>query len=496
MYLRAIPFHPTRSNRVRSRRRFWLALIILVTVAASCTGDGNRRAGRPSDSNSPSTAVQGNPSSPSGRGGGADQRSAASTLAATLTTRPPLADAVHTVEEVLANAGVATRDNDQVRRAAIVPAAPQYVSRTEVLHLALDDRTSGSRGRFSLVDVAAMLGDFGWPFGDDSPAVTQLDEMIREMVRWSQNNSDLSESFAGRYLLERVRRRDPNVDLAADARPSEIHFDSLDILVLTAFFDRGVTPSPSDPSGPTGKPAALDPCSQFRSSLGIAIGDLSHATANEVRRRLVDLATKKAGAQGAPGSFGDAIQALRVLDRLVRLFTLYSTASITIDVLSDNPIHKPTGELFAAFKARVGVSEEEWQIYVADRDQETVRAETALSDCLDQLGLPSPPGLGRIAAALSGWRVEWRAVQGMPEHAVIEAENSDFDLKGQYQHDVKRISEYTGETKPLIVRIKPERREDHEGNAPELSTLVTVRADLETSARPSLQTLIGAAEGA
>jgi hypothetical protein len=58
----------------------------------------------------------------------------------------------------------------------------------------------------------------------------------------------------------------------------------------------------------------------------------------------------------------------------------------------------------------------------------------------------------------------------MPEHAVIEAENSDFDLKGQYQHNVKRISDYTGETKPLIVRIKPERREDHEGNAPELST--------------------------
>jgi len=319
--------------------------------------------------------------------------------------------------------------------------------------------------------------------------------MIREMVRWSQNNSDLPESFAGRYLQERVRRRDPNVNLAAGAPPSEIHFNSLDILVLTAFFDRGVTPSSSDTSGPSGKPAALDPCSQFRSSLGIAGGDLSHATVNEVRRRLVELATKKAGAQGAPGSFGDAIQALRVLDRLVRLFTLYSTASITIDVLSDNPIHKPTSEVFGAFKARVGVSEEEWQSYVADRDQETVRAETALSDCLDQLGLPAPPGLGRIAAALAGWRVEWRAVQGMPEHAVIEAENSDFDLKGQYQHNVKRISDYTGETKPLIVRIKPERREDHEGNAPQLTTPVTVRADLETSARPSLQTLISAARG-
>jgi hypothetical protein len=168
---------------------------------------------------------------------------------------------------------------------------------------------------------------------------------------------------------------------------------------------------------------------------------------------------------------------------------------VSVDVLSDNPIHKPVEhEELVGFMAQAGIDPEAWSEYAQDRSPQEIDYTTAMTDCMNQLGLPAPASVGTIASLIDSWWVEWSVVTGSPDLATINASESVFDLPGQFQHRVRRTSDIGGEAGPLIMNLSEETEEEHTQGVKVVDPLV-VRAELETSIRPNLQTFINGARG-
>lgn len=414
------------------------------------------------------------------------------------------AETVEAVQIVLARAGLPTAGSPH---AAVNPVASGHVDVPDLVRLALDVR-QGASGGLTVSKVAQVLQSFGWQFKDQP----SRDEQVKTLLTaWAANQGGTEDplTFGGAFLNEMAKQRglpagleDPGWD------PAAVRLSLLELLVWTSSFDRvdnarAATASPSAPAGgpstgPSAEPRkavrplfAPDPCAEFRKSLGSA-GPFAHVGANELRRRLVRAAMKDA----PNGSrFGDTLTALRMLDRLARLLLLYRSAAISIEALSEDPIHKPVEERkFVGFRATAGISDDAWREYTMGRSQQELDYSEAVRGCMDQLGLPAPPSVGTIAAAISGWSVEWAVIEGSPRLATINASDSDFDYPGQFQHKLHPTSENQGQTPVMVMDLDQETQATHDHGLAGSGQL-TVQAQLETSAPPSLKTFTDGARG-
>ncbi len=279
----------------------------------------------------------------------------------------------------------------------------------------------------------------------------------------------------------------------------------LEARILAASLERYDPGSvPFDWSGGLAVPLAetAAPCTELRREWGVGGGDAVHLIANQERRKAIREALRRAGVDADDvEAIQLALGVTRILDRLYRLVVLYGHANIWIATLSDNPVHKPkAGEADkrATFKAYVGIDDAEWQEFLQKRGGEgMVEAERALRDCLDFLGLPGMETVGTLPRSIPGWRVEWSTVAGAPEHAVVMPWESRFDMPGQYQHNVVLVpgKVHQAETTGTYV-LKLQREPDHpEQGWVERAAEVVVKAELETSSRPSVQTFVSAGQG-
>lgn len=427
------------------------------------------------------------------------------TLASGIVGAGDLKQAVAATQQALAAGGIATRDAEKVRVAAVAPASTMAASPAETFLLASEARNRATAGRLTLAELGDMLRDFGWPFQNDSPPGEQLARFLSVWVGEAQRGPGVPQNFTPLFLAELARRQTPPIDLAAGGyAPEELRFSLLELHLFAAAFDRDI-------AGNKGKRAesgggwpfvsvayAAGPCSAAKDWVS-AFGDIGKAGAEVGNIALGEGASEAIGAGvekiGLNGdTFGDAMTALGIAARLFKLVSLYSDGQVEVKVESENPLHKalPNEEdKFSAFTARAGVSDKDWQAYKdAFTSDAIVRG---LRDCAGLAGLPVLPDLGDLAKEAEGWRVEWRLVEGSPEHALISTDPNMFNSnKGQLEMDLKRDGKYSASA-TLVVNITPETGNAHTGK--ELSALVTAKAEVETSSPPGLGTIVNAFKG-
>lgn len=429
----------------------------------------------------------------------------AAELAQRIVEAPSLWEAVRATEEALAQTGIATAREGTTYQDAVAPIAATRATPAETLAMAMEARDKETTSHLTLAEFAQILADLGWPFRADASPGAQLVEFLGAWHAEALKSPNDPYNFPPLFLAAMGTYQSPPVDLASGAaRAEDVRLTMLEARILAASLERYDPGSvPFDWSG--GLAVPLDetaaPCSEMRREWGVGGGDAAHVVANQARRKAVSEALRRAGVEADDRrTFGQALGVLRILDRLYRLVVLYGHATIWIAVLSDNPVHKPQpdeADKLAAFKAYVGIDDAEWQEYLQKRGEDAVQAERMVRDCLDFLGLPWPETVGSLARSIGGWRVEWSAVKGMPEHAVIMPWESGFDMPGQYQHNVALVpgKVHQAETTGSYV-IKLQQEPDHPAEGwVERTAEVVVEAELETSSRPSVQTFVSAGQG-
>lgn len=404
-----------------------------------------------------------------------------------------LEQAVEKTRQTLARAGIGVRSASKVYVQPVEPATGGYLTPAEVTGIAAAYRNSATNITWD--QLAAMLKDFGFPFKAGTDPPTQLWNLLHELRMQQAASPDDPRLFTATYLMESLYW------------PNSGKLSPLDLLVFTSHFDRFSTvESEKQTTGPTSSPQALlrppgivpigstspapDPCQTVRSRFGPAGDELTGVVLDVHFDKIMEKLFGKDSVQAK------AVEATELVNTLARLLALYTTSTLQIEFMSDNPVHKGVAaDQLAAAKAVAGISEEAWKKFTEGRDKEEVVHDSAVLECLAKLGLPAPADLGNIAATIDKWHVEWKRGVGMPQYAEINFDETEFDFPGQLQMKVSAVNEHLGETKPLFLDIVREKKIDHEGGGEELEAYVWVGAELETSERPALQTFVQGAQG-
>jgi len=223
------------------------------------------------------------------------------------------------------------------------------------------------------VELGQMLADFGWPFLDDSTPGEQIVAMLEELVLGAQALPDDPNSFTPLFLQHMAQGEDPAVDLSTgDATPVSVHFNLLELRLLSAVFERQ-TVYPSQPQSGLA-PAANEPCSDAKKVLdgvyGPFGGQIQGLLQSEAGPTFVEKALEKAGAtKGTTGKVGNALGALAIVSKIWKLVDFFASQHVDVKIIDgSNRLHKPLdteADVERTFDATAGVSEEDWKAYEA-----------------------------------------------------------------------------------------------------------------------------------
>ena len=449
----------------------------------------------------------------------------AAALARTITQEgSSLIQSFEAVQEALARGGIATVDVNGVYVAAYPPVSPMPDTHPDILALTLEARNHAYR--MTVDDLAGTLKELGWPFRPDSSPGEQLVSFLAAWVDAANDNPSDPQSFTPLFLAEMAQQQVPLVDLSSGlADPSQVHISLLELALFSAAFDR-IMIFPQSSISPLGavrlpglnrmsvpRPLADDdPCTKYKSifygplatlilpePLGEQLGDFGISySVGEILGKLVD----KMGMSGE--DFGKAMASVNILARISRLIELYSSLSVSVSVVGDNPVHKPLEgepEKEVTFDATVGVSDEDWSAYQQKYGEIGMAVDRIARDCLGVLGIPTFANTGDITKAVEGFNVEWRIASGSPEHAYDAAEEvqdqgCSYHL-GRLRCQVMPVSDHSAKSSYILNVIQskpPETQAVHAGGVLEDST-VEACAAVDASEAPSLSTFINGAMG-
>ncbi|HCC79261.1 MAG: hypothetical protein A2X25_15540 [Chloroflexi bacterium GWB2_49_20] len=431
------------------------------------------------------------------------------------------------VQEALARAGIATVDVNGVYVAAYLPASPMPDTHPDVLTLTLEARDRENSYRMTVDEFAQALSDLGWPFSPDSSQGEQLIDFLAMWISAAGENPSESQSFTPLFMAEMAQHQIPAVDLSSgEADPSQAQLSLLELQLFSAAFDRiMIFPQTSIPPSSGGAHLASlsvmktnstlaqeDPCSKYKK---IFYGPLSTLVLPQaIGQQLSDFGItysvgealgkvmEKYGMSGE--QFGKTMAAVNVFARISKLIEIYSSLSVTVTVVGDNPVHKPLeGEpnLEVEFDAKVGVSDEDWKNYEQKYGEFGTAASRIAHDCLSTLGIPTLANTGDIAKAVEGFAVEWRITSGSPENgydsdADLQDQNCSYHL-GRLRCKLVSISDHSAKSSfrvDVIQSKPPETQAVHESGVLESSNM-KVCAAVDASEAPSLSTFINGAMG-
>ena len=355
-------------------------------------------------------------------------------------TGPDLHRAAAATQEVLARAGVATREGKRTYRKAAAPAASSTATRYEELNLALDARDQAYGGRVNLASFGQTLAAMkAFKLRGRLPGMA-LRDFMTTWVRGAAKRPGRVESFAPLLLAEMARRQQPPLDLAAGAYdPATLRFSLLEMDVITAALDRWPAGARHPRKGGKPKARAADApgpanCSeaikeyigkvvpgydQIESSAISAIGGEAIAAA------LAALITNKNGADPAnvfksnKGAIANALSVLNTLMRIQKLVALYAGVDIKVKVPTPS-IEKPEAQQNypagaaqygdGVFEAEVGLSPEAEKAYRNEVDSLGAafrQMRKAINDCAGAVGLPVPSFADDVAEDLKNFKVKW-----------------------------------------------------------------------------------------
>lgn len=431
----------------------------------------------------------------------------AADLARRLTGSTSVADAVAATREALALGGIATWDGQRFLAEAAAPAASGFVVPEESVTLAMEARQRPTAGRLTLAQLGDMLKDLGWPFQEGSTPGEQLRDIFRALVADGLAEPNAPLSFTPLFLREMALTQQPAIDLAqGDYDPEQLHLTLLELELFAAHFDRlgrlaAETSWNKVPGLAMPVAQAVQPCSDAKKWLESQADDTGQGAlavlrviANDSLKQYLKQALQQAGfTEAQAGRFTKALSALSIASKLWKLVALYTQAQVVVSVEGSNPIHKPSaseGRMMDGFRARAGVSDEDWQEYQqAMVSSDVVRG---LRDCFNTFGLPVLPDLGDMGKEAKDWKVEWRLTKGSPEHAFISLDANTFYLPGQLEMKLEPDGDHSASAL-LVVDITPEKGQTHSG--PEEVDTVVASAALHTAKPPSIATWANAVKG-
>ncbi|HEX6164133.1 MAG TPA: hypothetical protein VFZ31_12255 [Vicinamibacterales bacterium] len=333
-------------------------------------------------------------------------------------------------------------------------------------------------------------------------------------------------SFTPLFLAEMALRQDPPIDLlgtqfsrlgrdpsiAVDLRglprSGRLRLTLLEIQLMSAAFLR--IPDASASLQPSAWPSGIGrllpayvvsaqatPCSdlmQNAEKVGKMLGgDLGGAAYTGVvgagTGAALDKAIQSAIGEAAAENFGKVMDALNLASKIARLVSFYSDTQVS--VAADEPfVHKPLGvNKYVAFEATAGVSDEDLAEY--QRALEKVsQQDRATRDCLEAAGMPKFTNLGDLAKEAEQWLVDWRIVEGSPQHSYFSMPPNVFYLPGRQAMKLIRKSDSSASA-VFVVDILPEK--EHHGKI--VRAHVTVRASVDAAQAPSLGTLLNPITG-
>ncbi|MHA6480816.1 hypothetical protein ACX1C1_02570 [Paenibacillus sp. strain BS8-2] len=393
------------------------------------------------------------------------------------------------------------------------PDTPFFVLPAEIYALANDAALKETSGRLTLTELAMMLRDLGFPFQPEEDEAFALQSALRQAVLHAIDSPNDEGSDALLFLQAMALKQKPGIDLTEEGWHPQLYrltylelfaFLSLFLapqtealqtgasqtsfgakltgwLTETAYADEAPTPAP------TTKPTTCSIARQWLGSgtsakdggpNGYGISDTGLDLIKMLNNELAGRVTEALNSAAAK-----AMTAVSAAFKLLKLGMLYS--SIEVEVAGDPAsLHKQNSsenEKEVNWTAKVGVNEAKYKAYLEQWNATPLGKE--VKECLSFYGIPVPTDTADIAKEIDKWSVEWDLVAGGGKHAVISLNKNEFELPGQFQSKVQRISDIAGEAS-LVTDVVDENVREHEGE--EESAEVVVRALAETSAPPAL----------
>ena len=387
---------------------------------------------------------------------------------------------------------------------------------------ARERRTRGTR----ISEAASRADRVQQYIGPDFENGERLMQLLKAWVTNAAAAPGDPRSFTPLFLAEMARRQDPPIDLLATEhsrigredgvpvdlrglpRSGRLRLTLLEIQLISAAFLRPAGASASlQPIPWLAAPAAIlpaytlhaqdGPCSDLMKSveeLGKKLGgDLGGAAATGLvgsgAGDALDKAIESAIGEAAAKNFGKVMDALNLASKIARLVSFYADAEVTVTP-DERSTHKPLGQnKYVAFEAIAGVSEEDLEEY--KRALESVsQSDRATRDCLEAAGMPKLSNLQDLAKEAEDWLVEWRIVEGSPQHSYWSMPPNVFYLPGRQAMKLIRKSDSSASA-VFVVDILPE--QEHRGKI--VRAHVTVRASVDAAGMPSIGTILNPITG-
>jgi hypothetical protein len=418
-----------------------------------------------------------------------------------------LKEAMQATRQALSLAGIASTGDDGLPAAA--PSSGTYALPTEVFFLATEARARESAFTMTLDEFGQMLADFEWPFLDESTPGEQIAALLREWGLAARQDTGSPHAFAPLFIAEMASLQEPPIDiLTEEYDPAELRLSSLEIIIFAAAFRRFAVEEQASGSAwrwlPQPRTArAQTTCKEIQEWMGRQHewaqvgGEIVKFGASEGTSAGLTAGLEKAGASAAAvKGFEKAMVSVDVALKLGKLAQLYKSTNLSVETLSDNPMHKAASNeaaKYSAFRANVGISQQDAAEF--ERLRKQLDREAPLNACAGMLGLPERPDFTGLSKDVDKGRITWRIIEGGTTHATISRDTNTWDPSGvgQLRMNLKRSGPHSADT-TLVVDLTPEKKPNHQGE--EKKARVTVRATLDTSEAPGLGTFLGAATGA
>ncbi len=351
--------------------------------------------------------------------------------------------------DVLAEGGIATKFDTNVKREAQAPAATLFVFPVSAIDLALEAADRESMATFTLGELAQLLDEVGWPTPEGISPQAHWVELLAAWYANAAENPDAPESFAVLFIAAMNQRQEPAANIATGWEdPNLIRLSALEIELLIAAFDRTLTvPAASMAKGPilSHAPGSATPCSDFVKQAGV-LGQVGQIGAGELTGATLGAGLEASFGSVTGGKLNDGLSALGTLAKVGKLIQQFRYGYVKLDLKTPSPIKKPLKD--AAYKkgeliATAGVDPEKYEAKVAESGSaENSAQQQALADCFNSLNLPTPTDARDIASDAENWRVSWSIISGGGSQ-VLWPQGQSWDIVSRYENKMSRLSDTT-----------------------------------------------------
>jgi hypothetical protein len=491
-------------------KRILIAFLLVSLVLSACGSSSRPTPTQPATSTPAPTVTQASPTA----SGVADlTRSSVSDLVAILTSeQASFGEVLQAAQEILARGGIATGDLQNTFVPPYEPASSLMVTPREILQLAQEVRSGPSVWRMDLAELGQHLSDLRWP---SEAGLTPGEQLARLLVAWgaeAAKDPQNPENFTPLFLLAMAQYRAPGVDLSVGPVPPEqIRLGLLEMLLLTAAFDRLIPPEKSGgadlsgarlasllPAGDGMGMAQISPCKPFQDSLfgRLAYSDVGNFWLQWAAGKGIEKGLNAAGiSEWGQDKIGKAMFALGMWARVMRSALMAAYVGVQVTLEGDQSVHKPLeGEqLKKTFHARAGIAPQDWQAY---KEQFGKGFHDALRECLSWLGVATYT-LDDLRGEMESWAIEWELTAGSPEHARWSPDQQVVPGQvhlGLWRTPLARPSadSTVGESR-FVVEVRNEKQGDHPGLS--LEGTVQACAFLDVAQAPKFSTFAQAAFG-